>query len=147
MYFIPASERTFHPFQISDDINDASYTVQGNVSEGVHPIELEIGTVGINILLETEQDGMIELNLARNVIDNIMSLEIGVSDYSMHHSFDEFATNDTHNNVRFRVPEGAHFAYIKGSYVVPEFGSLIMVVLALSLVALIGMMRVQSLKH
>lgn len=78
-----------------------------------------------------------ELALPRDIIEGMRYEDIKIDDFSLARDFDELNVNSTHTTVNFVVPAGTRQIEIKGTQVVPEFDSLVMLTIVASVIAVL----------
>src|SRR2546426_1108981 len=87
--------------------------------------------------IEVDKAGDIELTLPKSVIDGITVVKAGDKTVE----FQEISSSDSASTIKFVLPEGSSSVEISGTTVVPEFGTLVAIVLAALLVGVIGIVR------
>jgi len=135
------SGETSVPFTVSTTLDGQEYSISGRLTDGITINEFTIHPEwGIAIGIETGRAGVIELNLPTNIISGYNYVDVVVSDYTAATDFESMSGNDTHTKVYFSVPESTRRLMITGTHVVPEFGSLSVVITALSIGTVLFMM-------
>ncbi len=89
----------------------------------------------VNVNLSGE--GEVELELPTAMISGISSVMAGSTDVN----FTQVESDDDSTTIKFTVPAGTSSVQIMGAKVIPEFGVIAAIVLAASLVAVIGFAR------
>jgi len=117
---------------------DVPYTINGGT---IKNIQVEPKILGLVVTIETERDGIITLELPRSFIDAKKS--VGVDERYLVYidgseiTFEETASTKDYRTLRFSFEKGDTQIDIIGTFVIPEFGSYIILTLMLSLLALI----------
>jgi predicted secreted protein with PEFG-CTERM motif len=93
---------------------------------------------GQSIDVGFDKPGDVELTLPKAMIDGIQVISAGGQEVT----FQQVGSTATDTTIKFTVPDGSTGPVsIKGASVVPEFGVVAALVLAASLVAVIGIAR------
>jgi len=116
-------------------LGDQTYTITG-ISSGSKVNSATINS-GKSVTIEFDKSGDVELTLPKNMIDGISLVKAGDTAVE----FQTISTSDSASTIRFVLPEGSTSAEISGTTVVPEFGTLVAIVLAALLVGVIGVAR------
>jgi predicted secreted protein with PEFG-CTERM motif len=115
-------------------LDGTEYTVTGRSAT----VKLTSLTIEPNLAVKLELDGQgeVQLTLPKSMIDGISSVEGNNNQI-------EFTKVDSADSttVTFTVPSGVSEVEISGAVVVPEFGVIAALILAASLVAVIGFAR------
>ena len=117
---------------------DVPYTINGGT---IKNIQVEPKILGLVVTIEAERDGIITLELPRSFIDAKKS--VGVDERYLIYidgseiTFEETASTKDYRTLRFSFKKGDTQIDIIGTFVIPEFGSYIILTLMLSLLALI----------
>jgi hypothetical protein len=90
-----------------------------------------------SVMVDFSSAGEVEVTLPKNMIDGISMVKAGDQDLE----FETVSSTDAETTIKFTVPEGNTSAEIFGATVVPEFGVIAGLVLAMLLVAVIGIAR------
>jgi phosphate transport system permease protein/phosphate transport system substrate-binding protein len=137
----PGPTPTEEPFTISSSLDGTSYTITGrgaNASATGFSIDPQK-----SIQLQVEGEGDFELTLPKTIISGIPQ-ENGImagGEAVVYEIVDETATDTV---VRVTVPEGEPQLEIMGTFVVPEFGLVAIIVLAGAIVGLVGLSRLKG---
>ena len=117
---------------------DVPYTINGGT---IKNIQVEPKILGLVVTIETERDGVITLKLPRSFIDakNMAGADerylIFIDGSEI--TFEETASTNDHRTVKFAFEKGDTQIDIIGTFVIPEFGSYIILTLVVSLLTLI----------
>src|SRR5437867_9800415 len=116
-------------------LGDQTYTITGISSDS----KLTSATInsGISIKIDFDKAGDVELTLPKNMIDGISTVKAG--DNSV--EFQTISSSESASTIKFVVPEGSSSVEISGTTVVPEFGTLVAIVLGSLLIGVIGISR------
>jgi len=117
---------------------DVPYTINGGT---IKNIQVEPKILGLVVTIETERDGIITIELPRSFIDAKKSdktderylIFIDGSEIT----FEETAATRDYRTLKFAFEKGDTQIDIIGTFVIPEFGSYIIMTLVLSLLTLI----------
>lgn len=121
--------------EVETEYDGQTYTIKSK-SENAHVIDATINpseSVGVDF----EGSGPVELTLPRSMIENITMVSTDEGEIE----FQEVNSTATDTTISFTLPEGQTFAEITGTKVVPEFGVIAALILAASLVAMVGIAR------
>lgn len=129
------TEPTMKQFSSSYTLNDVSYSISGE-STSVTATSFKINPEE-SVQVEFDGAGEVWLTLPKTMIDGIHTVRAG----SQTISFSPVESTSTSTTIRFTVPQGADSVEIMGAMVVPEFGVIAALILAASLVAVIGFAR------
>ncbi len=117
------------------EIGGQSYTVTGTSTNG------KITTVTINsgksVTIQFDNAGDMELALPKSMIDGISMVKSGGNELT----FETLSSSEMQTTIKFTVPDGGNSVEIFGASVVPEFGTIAALILAVLLVAVIGLAR------
>ena len=124
---------------------DVPYTMKGGV---VSEMKLEQTNLSIIIDIVTSTDGSLEIKLPRNSIDSVMQngqdidfIVLMYEEYSenpLQTDYKEIDSNDEFRSLQIPVKNGDKRIEIVGTHVVPEFGTIAMIVLAVAIVSIIA---------
>ncbi|WP_337862473.1 PEFG-CTERM sorting domain-containing protein [Nitrososphaera sp.] len=92
---------------------------------------------GASVRVEFDNSGEVELTLPKNMVDGITAVMAGGQELD----FEEVSSTDMETTIKFTVPEVDKSVEITGATVVPEFGMMATLILAVSLVAVMGFAR------
>ena len=124
---------------------DVPYTMKGGV---VTNMELIQNDLSLEIDILTESDGILDINLSRESIDSlsnaghdidfIVSIYEKDSDIPTQTDYIKIKADDSHRAISIPVKDGDEKIRIIGTHVVPEFGTIAMIVLAVAIVSIIA---------
>jgi len=124
---------------------DVEYTMKGGV---VSSMELNEKNLSLEINISTNTDGNLEINLPRNSIDAINNdkqdvdfivlMYEGNSDTPIQTDYKVIDSDGEFRAINIPVKNGDTRIDIIGTYVVPEFGTIAMIVLAVAIVSIIA---------
>jgi len=117
---------------------DVPYTINGGT---IKNIQVEPKILGLIVTIEAERDGIITLELPRSFIDAKKSDKTDerylIFIDGAETAFEETSTTPNSRTLKFGFEKGDAQIDIIGTFVVPEFGSYIILILMLSLLTLI----------
>ncbi len=124
---------------------DVPYTMKGGIISAINVNQKNLSLV-INIA--TSSDGNLNINLPRDGIDSIdnqggdidfiVLMYEGNSEVPIQTDFSKVKTDDKFRSINIPVKDGDTKIEIIGTYVVPEFGTIAMIVLAVAIVSIIA---------
>ena len=124
---------------------DVPYTMKGGI---VTSMELNQKDLSLEINIITESDGILDINLSRESIDSlsnagqdiefIVSIYEKDSDIPTQTDYIKIKDDDSHRAMSIPIKDGDEKIVIIGTYVVPEFGTIAMIVLAVAIVSIIA---------
>ena len=124
---------------------DVPYTMKGGV---VTSMELNQKDLSLEINVLTESDGILDINLSRESIDSlsnaghdiefIVSIYEKDSDIPTQTDYIKIKDDDSHRAISIPIKNGDEKISIIGTHVVPEFGTIAMIVLAVAIVSIIA---------
>ena len=124
---------------------DVPYTMKGGV---VTNMELNQKNLSLEIDVLTESDGILDINLSRESIDSlsnagqdidfIVSIYEKDSDIPIQTDYIKIKADDSHRAISIPIKDGDEKIWIIGTHVVPEFGTIAMIVLAVAIVSIIA---------
>ena len=124
---------------------DVPYTMKGGI---ISSMELNQKDLSLDINIETNSDGYLSINIPRNSIDSITSdgqdIEFIILIYEensqipVQTDFKNIESNDEYRSMDIPVKNGDWKIEIVGTHVVPEFGSIAAVILAVAIVSIIA---------
>jgi phosphate transport system permease protein/phosphate transport system substrate-binding protein len=130
----PEPEPTEQESSASTTLDGEGYEVMA-MSESAEVTGLDI-TPEQYVTVEIEGDGEIELTLPKSMIDDITMVTAGGDEIDF-----EISESSSSSTITFTVPEGESEVDIHGAMVVPEFGVIAALVLAVSIVGVIAYAR------
>ena len=124
---------------------DVPYTMKGGV---VTNMELNQKDLSLEIDILTESDGVLDINLSRESIDSlsnagqdidfIVSIYEKDSEFPIQTDYIKIKNDDNHRAISIPIRDGDTTIKIIGTHVVPEFGTIAMIVLAVAIVSIIA---------
>ncbi|MDC0203455.1 PEFG-CTERM sorting domain-containing protein [Candidatus Nitrosopelagicus sp.] len=124
---------------------DVQYTMKGGI---VLSMDLNQENLSLQINISTSSDGNLNINLPRDSIDSIdrngQDIEFivlmyeGDSEIPVQTDFKKTETNNEFRSIDIPVKHGDTKIEIIGTHVVPEFGTIAMIVLAVAIVSIIA---------
>jgi len=124
---------------------DVPYTMKGGI---ISSIELNQKNLSLIINIATSSDGNLNLNLPRDSIDSVDSngqdidfivlMYEGKSEIPIQTDFKKVETDDGFRSIDIPIKNGDTKIEIVGTHVVPEFGTIAMIVLAVAIVSIIA---------
>ena len=124
---------------------DVPYTMKGGV---VTNMELNQKDLSLEIDILTESDGVLDINLSRESIDSlsnagqdidfIVSIYEKDSEFPVQTDYIKIKNDDSHRAISIPIRDGDTTVKIIGTHVVPEFGTIAMIVLAVAIVSIIA---------
>ena len=124
---------------------DVPYTMKGGIIE---KIEINQENLSLEITIATNSDGSLNINLPRQAIDSKMSnggdLDFIIlmhernSNFPVQTEYEEDNLELDFRSIKIPIKNGDEKIEIIGTHVVPEFGTIAMVVLAVAIVSIIA---------
>jgi len=124
---------------------DVKYTMKGGI---ISSMELNQKDLSLDINIETNSDGYLSINIPRNSIDSITSdgqdIEFIILIYEensqipVQTDFKSVESNDEYRSMEIPVKNGDWKIEIVGTHVVPEFGAIATIILAVAIVSIIA---------
>ena len=124
---------------------DVQYTMKGGV---ISSMNLNQENLSLEINISTNSDGNLNINLPRNSIDSINNngqdinfivlMYEGDSKIPIQTDFKKVESSDGFRSIDIPVKNGDTKIEIVGTHVVPEFGTIAMIVLAVAIVSIIA---------
>ena len=124
---------------------DVPYTMKGGIISSINVNQKNLSLV-INIV--TNSDGNLNINLPRNGIDSIDNQDKDIDFIVLMYEensgdpiptdFNKVETDDEFRSINIPVKNGDTKIEIIGTHVVPEFGTIAMIVLAVAIVSIIA---------
>jgi predicted secreted protein with PEFG-CTERM motif len=124
---------------------DIPYTMKGG---NISLITLNQKNLSLLIDISTESDGVLDLKLLRNNIDSFSNNGVDIdfivliyengSEIPIQTQYKQIETNDSFRAISIPIKEGDGKIEIVGTHVVPEFGTIAMIVLAVAIVSIIA---------
>jgi predicted secreted protein with PEFG-CTERM motif len=124
---------------------DVPYTMKGGIVTGM---ELNQNDLALEINIQTKSDGILDINLSRESIDSlsnagqdidfIISIYEKDSDIPTQTDYMKIKADDSHRALSIPIENGDEKIVIIGTHVVPEFGTIAMIVLAVAIVSIIA---------
>ena len=124
---------------------DVPYTMKGGI---ISSMELNQRNLSLIINISTSSDGNLNLNLPRDSIDSvnrdgqdidfIVLMYEGNSEIPIQTDFKKAEAGDEFRSIDIPIKNGDTKIEIVGTYVIPEFGTIAMIVLAVAIVSIIA---------
>ena len=124
---------------------DVPYTMKGGV---ISSVELVKRNLSLQIEFLAQTDGVLNINLSRDNIDSISNEGQDIdfivliyekdSEIPIQTEYKEIQTDDEYRGISIPIKSGDEKIEIVGTHVVPEFGTIAMIVLAVAIVAIIA---------
>ena len=124
---------------------DVRYTMKGGV---ISSMELNQRNLSLMINIETNSDGNLNINLPRDSIDSktsngqdidfIVLMYEGNNEVPVQTDFKKIQSDSEFRSIDIPVKNGDTKIEIVGTHVVPEFGTIAMIVLAVAIVSIIA---------
>ena len=116
------------------------YTITGGKVLGVTP---NVESLSLSISIEATEDGSITLTIPRSILESTTKDgEDGeffvLIDGEEVPEFDEITTTPTHRTLTIAFPAGAEEIEIVGTWVIPEFGTIAAMILAVAIISIIA---------
>ena len=128
----------FHTMPVTDSDLSVEYTITGGTLLSIIP---DTDSKSLVLSITSTRDGTITLSIPRTVADSLLetgdddSFIILVDDSDT--MFDE-TVSSTHRTVTIPFSAGTSQIEIIGTFVIPEFGSIIMMILVISIISIIA---------
>ena len=123
---------------------DVQYTMKGGI---ISSMDLNQKNLSLEINISTSSDGNLNINLPRDSIDSINNngqdidfivlMYEGNTEIPIQTDFKNTDTEDQYRSINIPVKNGDTKIEIIGTHVVPEFGTIAMIVLAVAIVSII----------
>ena len=124
---------------------DVQYTMKGGI---ISSMDLNQKNLSLEINISTSSDGNLNINLPRDSIDSINNngqdidfivlMYEGNTEIPIQTDFKNTDTGDQYRSINIPVKNGDTKIEIIGTHVVPEFGTIAMIVLAVAIVSIIA---------
>ena len=124
---------------------DIPYTIKGATIES---ISLNPNNLGIDVSINSNSDGYIQLKIYRDYIDSIKSdgsdenfivlISTRADDTFIQSEFRKIQSTDAFRTIEIPLKNGDDMISIIGTFVIPEFGTITAIVLAVAIIAIIG---------
>ena len=124
---------------------DVQYTMKGGI---ISSMDLNQKNLSLLINISTSSDGNLNINLPRDSIDSINNngqdidfivlMYEGNTEIPIQTDFKNTDTGDQYRSINIPVKNGDTKIEIIGTHVVPEFGTIAMIVLAVAIVSIIA---------
>ena len=128
-------------YEVADDSIAGAQFGDGSYGVIVRSATAKVTSVTINpnesVMVDFDGAGEVQLTLPKTMIDGISMVKAGSNDVQ----FETVGSTDTDTTIKLTVPNGESSVEVIGATVVPEFGTIAALVLAASLVAVIGFAR------
>jgi basic membrane protein A len=127
---------------VTTELGGQSYTISSKSNAF-----MRVSTATINpnesVVVEFSEAGEVELTLPKNMIDGISAVKAAERDLQ----FETVSSTDGQTTIKFTVPAEDMSVEIFGATVVPEFGAIALLVLAILFAAVMGVMRLKGTHH
>ena len=124
---------------------DVPYTMKGGI---ITSMNVNQKNLSLEINISTSSDGNLNINLPRDSIDStdnngqdidfIVLMHEGNSNYAIQTDYKKIEVEDGFRSINIPVKDGDVKVEIIGTHVVPEFGTIAMIVLAVAIVSIIA---------
>ena len=124
---------------------DIPYTIRGGT---VELISLNQNNLGIDVNINSNSDGYLQLKIYRDYIDSIKSdgtdedfivlISTRADDNPVQSEFRKIETTDAFRVIEIPLKNGDSVVSIIGTFAIPEFGTIAAIVLAVAIIAIIG---------
>jgi phosphate transport system permease protein/phosphate transport system substrate-binding protein len=120
------------PFTLSTTFNGSNYSISGHSAPMAKATSFTINPRQ-SVKVQVQGQGDMELTLPKNIIDNITTVMAGGQQLT----FVKTSSNSISTTIRFTVPQNSDSIDIAGTTVVPEFGTIAALLIALSIAAIL----------
>ena len=124
---------------------DIPYTMKGGILES---ISLNKNNFGLDIIINSHSDGYLTLQLDRDYIDSIKNdgtdeefiilISNSENETSIQTEFRKIESNGDFRTIEIPLKNGDDTIHIIGTFVIPEFGTIAAIVLAVAIIAIIA---------
>ena len=124
---------------------DVPYTMKGGI---ITSMNVNQKNLSLEINISTSSDGNLNINLPRDSIDStdnngqdidfIVLMHEGNSNYAIQTDYKKIEVGEGFRSINIPVKDGDVKVEIIGTHVVPEFGTIAMIVLAVAIVSIIA---------
>ena len=124
---------------------DIPYTMKGGILES---ISLNKNNFGLDIIINSHSDGYLTLQLDRDYIDSIKNdgtdeefiilISNSENETSIQTEFRKVESNGDFRTIEIPLKNGDYTIHIIGTFVIPEFGTIASIVLAVAIIAIIA---------
>ncbi|MGI0027861.1 MAG: PEFG-CTERM sorting domain-containing protein, partial [Nitrosopumilaceae archaeon] len=141
-FTIPGGATSCDPTQLAATLNDEVYCIPYSINGGtVLSGTLNAASKTLTVNIQANDDGQITLNIPRSVLDskngnNDQSFVV-LLDGREQYTDTETSTSDT-RTVTVPFTEGSEMVEIVGTQIVPEFGTIAALVLAIAIISIIA---------
>jgi predicted secreted protein with PEFG-CTERM motif len=145
--FLDAEATTWRPFVLR--IDDQSYPIAYNVTGGsLENMVVDQSKKSLTVfLVNTVDDGKLSIDLPRQILDSkdssgndlpfVASIAAANSTSKTTVLVNEIGTTDSKRTIEVEFNRDTRIVEIRGTYVIPEFGSLAILVVAISIAGVI----------
>jgi predicted secreted protein with PEFG-CTERM motif len=135
-------ETSCTPQQLSATVGSELYCIDYSIDGGtVSGVTLNTASKTLAVQMQADSDGQITLNIPRSVLDaksgTTDSVFVVMIDGEQVQQFTESSTNDT-RNITIPFQAGSEKIEIIGTQIIPEFGPIAALVLAIAIVSIIA---------
>src|SRR5581483_588090 len=124
------------PFTVSSTLDGNSYSISGKSTANVKATSFTISPTTKSVKVQIQGQGEVELTLPKNMISGITMVMAGGQQITP----TKTETADS-TAIKFTVPQNTDSVDIVGTTVVPEFGTIAALLMAISIAAIIGYVR------
>ena len=133
----PGPSQTMYPVMIEESAYPLGYSITGGTLVSIVP---DMDATSLMITIDAPEDGSLTITLPRSVIDALegdMDTDYFVLVDNEEASFDETKTADD-RTLTIQFPAGAEVIEIIGTWIVPEFGTIAVMVLAAAIISIVA---------
>ena len=123
-------------FTASSTLDGKNYSITGKSTAGVKATSFTINPSTKSVKVQIQGQGEVELTLPKNMISGITMVMVGGQQITP----TKTETADS-TAIKFTVPQNTDSVDIVGTTVVPEFGTIAALLMAISIAAIIGYVR------
>ncbi|MCI0561026.1 MAG: phosphate ABC transporter substrate-binding protein PstS [Nitrososphaera sp.] len=134
----PPPPPTTDEVEVIASLGGTSYTVTGK-STSAEAIEVEI-IPNQSVQVTFNGSGEVELTLPKTMIDGITTVSAGGEMIES----EVVTTTSSSTTIRFTIPAGTDMVSIQGAMIVPEFEVIALLILAVAIVAVVGLTRART---
>ena len=123
---------------------DVNYTMKGGI---VKSIEINENDLSLDIRIDTDSNGALNIEIPRNSIDSvdengfdqnfIVLIYNSENDYPIQTDYNDLETTDQMRSIYVPIKDGDSKIQIIGTHVVPEFGTIAAIILAVAITSII----------
>lgn len=128
----PTPEPDEKPFMTTATLDGSSYTING-MSKTVMGASVNVDPLK-SVNIQFNGSGDVQLTLPTSMIEGIHTIKAGDNTIQ----FTQVSTSPSSTTIKFTVPADSTSVQIMGAKVVPEFSTIVTIILGISLIAVIG---------